>query len=154
MDYNEMSLKLHEENHGKLEVVSKIVVKTRDDLSTAYTPGVAEPCRKIRDNKEEDGRYYYPRARFMADRNSGVVILHDLIDKNDYENENDYIVESVEILINNFFEMGIPKSIYVRDEETKMFLKDIADKAKIKIIVSPKLKAIDKFYDSLGRMGM
>ena len=109
---------------------------------------------KIRDNKEEDGRYYYPRARFMADRNSGVVILHDLIDKNDYENENDYIVESVEILINNFLEMGIPKSIYVRDEETKMFLKDIADKAKIKIIVSPKLKAIDKFYDPLGRMGM
>ena len=109
---------------------------------------------KIRDNKEEDGRYYYPRARFMADRNSGVVILHDLIDKNDYENKNDYIVESVEILINNFLEMGIPKSIHVRDEETKMFLKDIADKAKIKIIVSPKLKAIDKFYDSLGRMGM
>ena len=50
--------------------------------------------------------------------------------------------------------MGRPKSIYVRDEETKMYLKDIADKAKIKLIVKPKLKAIDEFYRSLTRMGM
>ena len=51
MDYNEMSLKMHEEHRGKVEVISKVQVKNRDDLSTAYTPGVAEPCRKIRDNK-------------------------------------------------------------------------------------------------------
>ena len=50
MDYNQLSLKMHEENMGKLEVVSKVELKTRDDLSTAYTPGVAEPCRNIRDN--------------------------------------------------------------------------------------------------------
>ena len=50
--------------------------------------------------------------------------------------------------------MGRPKSIYVRDEETKMYLKDILDKAKVKIIVKPKLKAIDEFYRTLDRIGM
>ena len=44
--YNE-SLKLHEEKKGKLEVVSKVAIKTKKDLSLAYTPGVAEPCREI-----------------------------------------------------------------------------------------------------------
>jgi malate dehydrogenase (oxaloacetate-decarboxylating) len=53
MDYNKAALELHEENHGKISVVSKVKVKTRDDLSTAYTPGVAEPCRRIRDNKAD-----------------------------------------------------------------------------------------------------
>ena len=43
----EESLKLHEANHGKLSVVSKVTVKSREDLSLAYSPGVAEPCRKI-----------------------------------------------------------------------------------------------------------
>ena len=47
MDYNQMSLKMHEENHGKLEVVSKVAINDRDDLSTAYTPGVAEPCLSL-----------------------------------------------------------------------------------------------------------
>lgn len=46
MDYNKAALKMHKENKGKIGVVSKVAVKTRDDLSTAYTPGVAEPCRK------------------------------------------------------------------------------------------------------------
>ncbi len=109
---------------------------------------------RIRDNKEQDGRYYYPRARYMAVRNSKIVLPPDLIDKNDYENESDYIMESVELLLNYFYKIGRPKSIYVRDEETKMYLKDVADKAKIKIIVKPKLKAIDEFYRSLSRMGM
>ena len=57
MDFNELSLKMHEENKGKVEVVSKVKIKDRNDLSTAYTPGVAEPCRKIRDNKAEVYRY-------------------------------------------------------------------------------------------------
>ena len=55
MNYNEEALKLHAELRGKIEVVSKVPVKTRDDLSTAYTPGVAEPCRKIHENKAEGG---------------------------------------------------------------------------------------------------
>ena len=43
----EESLKLHEKYKGVLEVASKIPLKTIDDLSTSYTPGVAEPCREI-----------------------------------------------------------------------------------------------------------
>ena len=53
MDFNELSLKMHEENKGKVAVRSKVSVKTRDDLSTAYTPGVAEPYRKIAADKME-----------------------------------------------------------------------------------------------------
>ena len=109
---------------------------------------------RIKDNKEQDGRYYYPIARFIAERKSGFVISHDLIDKNDYKSKSDYVLESAELLINYFYRMGRPKSIYVRDEETKMYLKDILDKAKVKIIVKPKLKVIDEFYCTLDRMGM
>ena len=47
MDYYAASLELHATHKGKIEVASKVPVKTRDDLSTAYTPGVAEPCRAI-----------------------------------------------------------------------------------------------------------
>lgn len=47
MDYYKESLTLHEKHQGKLAVVSKVPLANKDDLSTAYTPGVAEPCRKI-----------------------------------------------------------------------------------------------------------
>lgn len=47
MDYAKESLKKHYEWHGKLEIVSKVPVKTKEDLSLAYTPGVAEPCLEI-----------------------------------------------------------------------------------------------------------
>ena len=53
MNVNERSLKLHEENKGKISVVSKVPVKNADDLTVAYTPGVAEPCRKIDANKDD-----------------------------------------------------------------------------------------------------
>ncbi len=43
MDVKEKSLKLHEQLNGKLEVVSKKEVKTNEDLSLLYTPGVAQP---------------------------------------------------------------------------------------------------------------
>lgn len=109
---------------------------------------------RIRENKEQDGRYYYSIARIIAERKSGFLISYDLIDKNNYKNKGDYIIESSESLIDYFYKMGRPKSIYVRDKETKMYLKDIADKAKIKIIVKPKLKAIDEFYCSLSRLGI
>ena len=46
MDYNAAALKMHSEHRGKIEIRGKVGVKTRDDLSTAYTPGVAEPCRR------------------------------------------------------------------------------------------------------------
>ncbi len=55
----EKSLKLHEEWRGKIEVVATVPVKTREDLSLAYTPGVAEPCLAIQ--KDIDKSYVYTR---------------------------------------------------------------------------------------------
>ena len=57
MDFNKAALEMHETHHGKVGIVSKVEVKTRDDLSTAYTPGVAEPCRKIKANPERKDTY-------------------------------------------------------------------------------------------------
>lgn len=53
MDINQESLKLHYQLRGKLEVISRIPIKTREDLSLAYTPGVAEPCREIAKDYEK-----------------------------------------------------------------------------------------------------
>lgn len=74
MDYNELALKMHGEKKGKIEVISKVAVKTRDDLSVAYTPGVAEPCRKIRDNKEEVYRYT-SKGNLVAVVSDGTAVL-------------------------------------------------------------------------------
>ena len=57
MTTQEKALKLHEEWCGKLETISKSPVKSREDLSLAYTPGVAEPCKKIAENKEDVYKY-------------------------------------------------------------------------------------------------
>lgn len=74
MDYNSLSLKMHEEHKGKVEVVSKVAVKNRDDLSTAYTPGVAEPCRKIRDNKADVYKYTC-KGNMVAVISDGTAVL-------------------------------------------------------------------------------
>ena len=50
MNYAEESLKLHDDWNGKIEVISTVSVKNEDDLSLAYTPGVAQPCLEIRDD--------------------------------------------------------------------------------------------------------
>ena len=47
MDYAKESLRLHGEWKGKIEVVATVPVETKDDLSLAYTPGVAQPCLEI-----------------------------------------------------------------------------------------------------------
>ncbi len=73
-DYNQLALELHEKNQGKIEVVSKVEVKTRDDLSTAYTPGVAEPCRKIRDNAD-DVYKYTAKGNLVAVVSDGSAVL-------------------------------------------------------------------------------
>ena len=52
MNYSEESLKKHYEWKGKLEVVSRAKVENKQDLSLAYTPGVAAPCLAIKENKE------------------------------------------------------------------------------------------------------
>lgn len=57
MNYYEASLRMHEEHKGKMETAPKVSVRNRDELSTAYTPGVAEPCRRIQANPEDVYRY-------------------------------------------------------------------------------------------------
>jgi malate dehydrogenase (oxaloacetate-decarboxylating) len=52
MDLREEALKLHKDNKGKIEVVSKVKVENARDLSLAYTPGVAEPCKEIHLNPD------------------------------------------------------------------------------------------------------
>ncbi len=74
MNYSELSLKMHEENKGKIEVVSKVKVETKDDLSTAYTPGVAEPCRKIHEDKENAYRYT-AKGNLIAVVTDGTAVL-------------------------------------------------------------------------------
>ena len=74
MDYNKAALEMHAAHHGKLEVISKVPVKTRDDLSTAYTPGVAEPCRKICQNPD-DVYTYTTKGNMVAVVTNGTAVL-------------------------------------------------------------------------------
>ena len=74
MDYNKLALEMHEKHKGKIATSPKVEVKTRDDLSTAYTPGVAEPCRKIRDNKEDVYRYT-AKGNLVAVVSDGTAVL-------------------------------------------------------------------------------
>lgn len=74
MNYFEESLKLHEKSKGKIEVISKIKVETREDLSLAYTPGVAEPCRKIHQN-EDDVYKYTSKGNIVAVVTDGTAVL-------------------------------------------------------------------------------
>ena len=57
IDYGAESLRIHANKKGKISVISRISVDDRDDLSIAYTPGVAEPCRKIAEDKSTVYRY-------------------------------------------------------------------------------------------------
>ncbi|SDZ09530.1 NAD(P)-dependent malic enzyme [Tindallia californiensis] len=74
MNTNEKSLKLHEEHQGKIEIVSKVKVETREDLSLAYTPGVAEPCRKIHEEKELVYKYT-SKGNMVAIVSDGSAVL-------------------------------------------------------------------------------
>ncbi|MGE5627987.1 MAG: NAD(P)-dependent malic enzyme [Solirubrobacterales bacterium] len=74
MNYFEESLKLHEKSIGKIEVISKLPLETRDDLSLAYTPGVAEPCREIHKNKDEVYKYT-SKGNLVAVITDGSAVL-------------------------------------------------------------------------------
>ncbi|MGL5415285.1 MAG: NAD(P)-dependent malic enzyme [Clostridium sp.] len=74
MDFFKESLKVHEEKKGKIEVVSKVKVETRDDLSVAYSPGVAEPCRMIKKN-EDDVYKYTSKGNMVAVVTDGSAVL-------------------------------------------------------------------------------
>ena len=57
IDYGAESLRIHANKKGKISVISKVSIDDKEDLSVAYTPGVAEPCKKIRDDKSNVYRY-------------------------------------------------------------------------------------------------
>ncbi|MGN0386311.1 MAG: NADP-dependent malic enzyme [Lachnospiraceae bacterium] len=70
----EKALMLHEKWNGKLETVSKTPVKSREDLALAYTPGVAEPCKVIAENKEMAYKYTI-KANTVAVVSDGSAVL-------------------------------------------------------------------------------
>ncbi len=73
MDYYKESLKLHEKNKGKLEIKSKIQIKNKDDLSLAYSPGVAAPCIAIQNG--EDPKKYTAIKNSVAVISDGSAVL-------------------------------------------------------------------------------
>ena len=74
MDKREFALKQHEEWAGKIEVISRAKIETPEDLSVAYTPGVAEPCVEI--SKDVDLSYKYTRrGNMVAVVTDGTAVL-------------------------------------------------------------------------------
>jgi len=74
MSLREDALKLHRDNKGKLEVTSKVLVKDKEGLSLAYTPGVAEPCKEI--HKDPDKIYEYTsKGNMVAVVSDGTAVL-------------------------------------------------------------------------------
>ena len=71
---NEEAVKMHAEHKGKVEIVSKVPVKTAYDLTLAYTPGVAEPCRLINKNVE-DVYEYTNKGNYVAVVSDGTAVL-------------------------------------------------------------------------------
>lgn len=74
MDYNEASLAMHESKKGKISVESKVKINTREDLGLAYTPGVAEPCRRIAENPSDVYRYT-SKGNLVAVITDGTAVL-------------------------------------------------------------------------------
>lgn len=74
MNYQEESLKLHENKKGKFEIKSKVSINNKEDLSLAYTPGVASPCLKIKDNKD-DVYKYTSKGNMIAIVSDGSAVL-------------------------------------------------------------------------------
>lgn len=74
MTNSEKALQLHEEWKGKLETVSKCAIKTREDLALAYTPGVAEPCKIIAEDKEQAYKYTV-KSNTIAVVSDGSAVL-------------------------------------------------------------------------------
>jgi malate dehydrogenase (oxaloacetate-decarboxylating) len=74
MDYNKEALKAHKQHKGKISITSKMKLETRDDLSTAYTPGVAAPCMEIYHNPD-DVYTYTAKGNLVAVLTDGSAVL-------------------------------------------------------------------------------
>ncbi len=69
MDYNKKAIKLHKKHRGKIEIKSRVPLKTKEDLSTAYTPGVGAVCKEIHKNHQ--------KGRELTNRGNSVAIVTD-----------------------------------------------------------------------------
>ncbi len=74
MDVKQEALQIHEQNRGKIQITSKIAIQSKHDLSIAYTPGVAEPCKQIYKNKEEVYKYT-SKGNLVAVVTDGTAVL-------------------------------------------------------------------------------
>lgn len=74
MDMKEKSLALHKEKRGKISIESKVSLNTREDLALAYTPGVAEPCKKIQEDVRE-AYTYTSKGNLVAVVTDGTAVL-------------------------------------------------------------------------------
>ena len=74
MDINKAALDMHYELGGKIEVISRKKIETREDLSLAYTPGVAEPCRVIAKDYNESFKLTR-RSNLVAVITDGTAVL-------------------------------------------------------------------------------
>lgn len=74
MDIKEQALKKHYEWQGKIEIISRAPIETREDLSLAYTPGVAQPCLEIADNPELSYKLTR-RSNLVAVITDGTAVL-------------------------------------------------------------------------------
>ncbi|MBE6971221.1 MAG: NADP-dependent malic enzyme [Ruminococcaceae bacterium] len=74
MELREQALKMHKENRGKLAVESKVAISCAAELSLAYTPGVAEPCKEIAKNTE-DVYQYTSKGNMVAVVTDGTAVL-------------------------------------------------------------------------------
>jgi len=74
MNYNEEAIKKHLEWKGKIEIKSRVQLNNKDDLSIAYTPGVAEPCRRIHENTDDVFKYTR-KGNLVAVVTDGTAVL-------------------------------------------------------------------------------
>lgn len=74
IDYNKKSLEMHEKNKGKIEIKSKVKLENKEDLSLAYTPGVAEVSRKIAEDKNKIYDYTF-KGNSVAVISDGTAVL-------------------------------------------------------------------------------
>lgn len=74
MDFNAKALKLHEEHRGKIKIGLKVEIRDKADLSVAYTPGVAQPCREIAKNEENIWKYT-AKSNLVAVVSDGTAVL-------------------------------------------------------------------------------
>ena len=73
-DYATLSIEAHKKARGKISIESKMPLDTKDDLSIAYTPGVAEPCREI-SNDVEKAYEYTAKGNLVAVVSDGSAVL-------------------------------------------------------------------------------